>query len=46
MEQTNTFKYKGTDFTFCGFWEGKFAFYSNGKIIFISKIEELDEYLS
>lgn len=45
MEQTNTFKYKGIEFTFCGFYEEKFAFYSNGKVIFIKEISELDNYL-
>lgn len=41
MENTNAFKYKGIEYTFCGFYEDKFAFYSLGKIVFVKSIEEL-----
>lgn len=41
MEQTNTFKFKGIEYTFCGFYEDKFAFYVQGKVIFIKSIDEI-----
>ena len=41
MENSNTFKLNGINYTFCGFYEGKFAFYANGKAIFVKDIDEL-----
>lgn len=46
MSNEATFKYKGVDVTFCGFYEGKFAFYANNKAIFISCIGELDKFIT
>ena len=48
----STFKYKGVDVIFCGFYQGqlgdefieetRFVFYAQGKVQFIKSIDELD----
>lgn len=47
MENTNTFKYKGVDVNFGGFYEGKFCFYiiPRCRVVMVSSIEELENNL-
>lgn len=44
MEKTNTFKYKGFNVNFNGFYEGKFCFYIEHlcRVVMVSSIEELE----
>jgi hypothetical protein len=43
MGNENTFLYKGHQFTFCGFYDNKFAFYFSGKVVFVNSIKELEQ---
>lgn len=41
-----TFKYKGKEVTFGGFYEDKFAFNVGTKIVFVETIQELENLMS
>ena len=41
MNRENSFNYNGKAYVFCGFYENKFAFYSDGVCYMVSSIEEL-----
>lgn len=42
MNREIQFSYNGKSYIFCGFCEGKFAFYCDGKAIFVESIKDLE----
>jgi len=45
MGNENTYKYKGVKVTFIGFYEDKFAFTIDTRIVLVKSIEELEQHL-
>jgi len=48
MEKSNTFRYKGVEVNFNGFYEDKFCFYIIwlGRMVMVKSIEELESYFN